>query len=190
MDKRLFVAIKINPSEAFLQRIYLLKENLKVDNINWIREDHYHITLKFLGKTTAEIIPQIMEKLRDIASNMGSFPISVDKLGLFGSKYHPRVIWLAIQDSGHITRLHYQLQSQLKSLGFSHQAGSFIPHLSIARIRKIEDKSYFHQVMAKFENGTIQAQNIEKVLLYESILSSKGAEYQVLGEFPLAEGMR
>ena len=87
--KRLFVAIKLKPDENFLRIYYFLKQNLKHDLIRWVEPDKLHLTLKFLGETPNEKIPQIKQLLSDFVKDKKRFEIIFDKVGIFGSSYNP-----------------------------------------------------------------------------------------------------
>lgn len=186
MFKRLFIAIKIDPTEAMLRRIHYFKRNLGEENINWIRTDHFHLTLKFLGKTSVSQIEEVSRLLRKISLETQAFQLEVDGVNLFGSQYSPRVIWMGIEPIGRLKELNQKILQGLKELGIESDQQNFVPHLTIARIRKINHKDHFKKVVEKSEQGLVQSQRVDKILLYESILLAKGAEYAIVDEFPLA----
>jgi len=183
MYKRLFIAIKISPTEEFLSRIYYLKNNLSEDNINWIKESHYHLTLKFLGKTHIHALPNLKNRLSDIADRFKSFDFDLYDLGVFGSKYQPRVLWFGIDHPDAIIAVNNRIVDQLKDLGYASDRQNFVPHLTVARIRKIVNKDHFQAVVAKFKQGLIQNQKVSEMILYESVLKQSGAEYHIVDRF-------
>jgi 2'-5' RNA ligase len=185
MTKRTFIGIKINPTEELLRRIYYLKKNLSQDNINWIREDHFHLTLRFLGETPLNRLEEVQQLLKRLTSQYSPFEMEVSGIHLFGSKHSPKVIWAGVQPHDLLLEMALKIDVFLTTLGFSSDRQNFVPHLSLARIRKLKDKDHFHQVIEKSPNGFIQNELVESVLFYESVLKPKGAEYQILGEFPL-----
>ena len=103
--KRLFAAIKVNPSEGFLKAYYGLQTNLRNEKIKWANIDNIHITLKFFGETTEEKIPGIKDKLESIAAKHSSFSIDIKDIGIFGSSYKPRVIWFGINENKSLTKV-------------------------------------------------------------------------------------
>jgi len=185
MHKRLFIAIKINPTEELLRRIYFLKSNLKHELINWIREDHYHLTLKFLGKVDIKRIDEISNAIKKSVISVEKQELCVGDLGVFGSKYQPRVLWLSVSNNDKILLLHKEIVSALHPFGFFNDGQNFVPHISIARIKKIDDKTFFQNLLNKSAKDFINKQNIDEVILYESILGNKGAEYKVIERFEL-----
>lgn len=186
MFKRLFIAIKIDPTEEMLRRIHYFKRNLEEENIHWIKTGHFHMTLKFLGKTPTSQIEQLSKGLREVAMKFPCFEMRVDGIGLFGSQYNPRVIWVGLEPKDFLLSLHEKVIKQLASMGLESDRQNFVPHLTLARIRKIYHKDHFNKVMEKSEQGLIQSQKVNKIVLYESVLLSRGAEYEIIEEFPLS----
>lgn len=186
MAKRLFIAIKINPTEEMLRRVSLFQENLKEENMNWIKKDHYHLTLKFLGKTSSEKIKGMVKALKKSIEKEPAFQLALSEFGLFGSKYSPRVIWAGVEPELRITSLAEKISKELESFGFEIDRQNFVPHLTIARIRQLKNKSHFQQVFSRLQSAVSLEQVVNEVILYESILNSKGAVYKEVAIFPLA----
>lgn len=186
MSKRLFIAIKINPTEELLRRVCFLKNNLSEENINWIRDDHYHLTLQFLGKTPTKHISSIRKQLNEVIEKSVRFDLQITNVSMFGSKYNPKVLWFGIEKQSEIIKLHADIVEVMKKFGFSTDRQNFVPHLSIARIRKLKNKDHFKKVYERVEQGSFQKQNIQEVVLYESVMSPKGAEYHIVEKFQLS----
>ncbi|NOX47660.1 MAG: RNA 2',3'-cyclic phosphodiesterase [Chlorobi bacterium] len=183
--KRLFAAIKINPSEGFIQTYYILKTNLRNEKIKWVNIDNIHITLKFFGETPDEIIPDISKKLNAIAALHSNFTLDIRDIGVFGSSYKPRVIWFGIEEDEALLNLSKEVLNEMDKLGFKQDRQNFVPHLTIGRIKFIEDKKRFQQVIDKCESTEIQKQEILGFNLYESILKPQGPEYSIIESFSL-----
>jgi len=186
MFKRLFIAIKIDPTEELLRRIHYFESNLKEENINWIKADHYHLTLKFLGKTDIAQIEEVSRILKEVSMKSRAFQLELSGIHLFGSTYSPRVIWIGTEPVDILKELNQKVIAGLKELGIESDQQNFVPHLSIARIRKLKNKDHFKRVMEKAEQGLIQSQSINKMILYESVLLPRGAEYRTIEEYPFA----
>ncbi len=185
MYKRLFIAIKINPTEELLRRIYFLKSNLKHELINWIRDDHYHLTLKFLGKVAESRIGQISEVISKVVAKNEKHSFSIGQIGIFGSQYNPRVLWIGVDEQERINQLHDEIAAGLNEIGFPDDGQNFIPHISLARIKKLTDKSFFQRIIDKSDLEFNHHQILEEIILFESVLGSIGAEYKVIEKFEL-----
>lgn len=169
-----------------LRRVSLFQENLKEENINWIRTDHYHLTLKFLGKTSSEKMERMVRKLKKSLIEEQAFKLNLSAFGLFGSKYSPRVIWAGVEPELKIGGLAQKISNEMESFGYENDRQNFVPHLTVARIRKLKNKAHFQQVFSRLQSALSLEQLVTEVILYESILNTKGAEYKVIAKFPLA----
>ena len=183
--KRLFAAIKIYPSETFLQVYYGLKTNLKNDKIKWVDTKNIHITLKFFGETEEERIPEITDRLNEIAQNNSSFVLDIRNTGIFGSSYKPRVIWFGIEKNEQLTVLASEVLNAMDEIGFKRDRQNFVPHLTVGRIKYIDLKTRFQQTIDKYKSTEIQKQKVTGFNLYESILRPQGPEYRVIERFEL-----
>ena len=183
--KRIFAAIKIHPSELFHNTYYQLKSNLKDEKIKWVELENIHITLKFFGETEGSRIGGIKELLKDIAQNHSAFSFSINDVGIFGSSYKPRVIWFGIEKNESLINLANGVLDQVQNLGFERDRQNFVPHLTIGRIKIIDDKRRFQEVINKYRSIEIQEQKVDQFYLIESILQQQGPEYKILESFPL-----
>lgn len=184
-NKRLFLAIKVKPSPEFSKTISLLKNNTQRDLINWIHEDHYHITLKFIGKTAVPRIEPMIKAFAHALKSSLAFELNIEKTGVFGSRYSPKVLWFGLDNIQEVQKLKKKIDNSLKPFGFKKDHQNFIPHLTIARIKKVKDIHFFQKLIASVEAKQIQHLEVEEVILYESILRSKGAEYHIIERFLL-----
>ena len=114
--KRLFAAIKIHPEKAFLDQLHLLENQLRHEKIKWVEDHNIHITLKFFGETEENKILEINSVLQSIADKTNSFELSLQKLGIFGSSYNPKVIWAGIHPYDDLVDIMKGLQKELKSI--------------------------------------------------------------------------
>lgn len=185
MQKRLFIAVKIKPSEEFLDVFYELKETLYDEKIKWVEEQNIHITLKFLGKTAEKDIPPIIDTLKPIAERHKSFFITARSIGTFGGKKNPRVIWVGLEETGVLEKISLEIDTALSELGFERETRKFSPHLTLGRIKLIKDTSGLFRMVEKLKGEALQKYKVEKFTLFESKLSPKGPSYYPLHEFEL-----
>ncbi|MAE09040.1 MAG: RNA 2',3'-cyclic phosphodiesterase [Bacteroidetes bacterium] len=184
--KRLFIAVKLIPDDNLLKIYYSLKKALQYDKIRWVHPDNFHITLKFLGTTPEEKISTISEVMINTLTLTKVLDIELNNVGIFGSKYKPRVIWFGINENKQMKNLGIRLLDSLHNAGFPKDRQNFIPHLTVGRITKITGKQLFNYEIEKVRNVYIQKVAIDRVILYESILTSKAPIYNELFSFPLS----
>lgn len=183
--KRLFVAIKIDPGEEFLKQFRGLRMQLSGERIKWVEEHNIHITLKFFGETEEERVPGIIRALEEVASGTSVFFFSLRKLGIFGSSYDPRVVWVGIEPYADLVALMSGIRDTMSAIGFEPDRQNLVPHLTLGRIKDLRDKKRFQQVIdqnKEIASGEMKAANI---ILFESILKKEGPVYLALKIFPL-----
>lgn len=188
--KRLFIAINIEPNNSFLEKYNILRRaSTKLDRINWIEPENLHITLKFIGETEEERIPEIKNRLHQISLSVLSFQLMLDRIGAFGSRYQPRIIWLGCSKViTEMQSLYAKIEKEMHVIGFKPSYGNFVTHLTLARINKIDDKNYFWKSIEQNGNLFDYEVNVKQIILYESILLNKHRPiYKEIGIFNLSE---
>lgn len=188
--KRLFAAFKINPDAEFLAQYRRLQMNMKYQQIKWVEENNIHITLKFFGETEERKIPEIGIILRQRASRTPAFDLNLSKLGVFGSSYAPKVIWCGIDPYEKLSELMKQIHEDQRKAGFEPDRQNPVPHLTLGRIRQLNDMILFEKALSQFRLMASTVMHMSEIILYESILRREGPLYVPLEKYSLgiAEG--
>ncbi|MCD4679163.1 MAG: RNA 2',3'-cyclic phosphodiesterase [Bacteroidales bacterium] len=183
--KRLFVAVKIIPSDSFLEVYEHMMDAFHYDKISWANPDNVHITIKFLGDTEEGNINRINEVLENCAKEIDPFDIHIENVGIFGSSYDPKIIWFGIKENNALLDLSENILNGLDLIGFKRDRQNFRPHLTVGRVKKINNRKNFQKRINHFKGLKIQNSRIDSFALYESILKPTGAEHFVIRRFPL-----
>ncbi len=178
--KRLFAAIKIQPDADFLYSFQTLKTSLNHESIKWVETQNIHITLKFFGETTENHLPDINSILEHQAKRHSSFHIRLKGLGIFGSVYAPRVIWVGITPYVNLSEFMKTLHDSFIYEGFPTDRQNLVPHLTLGRIKTLKDKILFQKVLNQYRDLCSLPIKVDCVTLFESILKREGPEYIVL----------
>jgi RNA 2',3'-cyclic 3'-phosphodiesterase len=181
--KRLFTAIKIHPEKPFLDKLHLLESQLRHEKIKWVEDHNIHITLKFFGETEENKIPGINLVLQKVAEGTRSFELSLRNLGIFGSSYNPKVIWVGIEPYHDLVDIMKNIQAGLKETGYEPDRQNMVPHLTLGRIKYLVDKSLFQNKINDFKELNSLPMEITSFHLYESILKKEGPVYISLKTF-------
>jgi RNA 2',3'-cyclic 3'-phosphodiesterase len=184
--KRLFVAIKISPDKKFLDQLHSLISSLHNERIKWVEEHNIHVTLKFFGETEERLIPGISGALRNVASGVNPFSLCLKNLGIFGSRYDPRVVWTGIEPFGDLATLMKQIRDEMIPLGFVPDRQNLVPHLTLGRIKNILDKPGFQRTIDSFRDISSEMMRVNSFVLFESILRKEGPVYYALETFPFS----
>ncbi|MDD5571062.1 MAG: RNA 2',3'-cyclic phosphodiesterase [Bacteroidales bacterium] len=184
--KRLFVAIKIELSKELLDFISNLKnKSSEFAIVKWVETNNIHITLKFLGNTDEGKIPEIENAFKSISLNHKSFYLEIEKFGAFRSFSKPEILWLGIKNNLQITLLAEEIDNSLNALGFDKENRKFKAHITIGRVKKINDRNLFCALLLEQEQNLLQKIKINEFHLFESILKPDGPVYNVLRSFEL-----
>jgi 2'-5' RNA ligase len=184
MNKRLFIAIKIHPDEAFLGELRELRSLLRHEAIKWVEEGNIHITLKFLGETGEEKIPAVEAAMEAVAAGNRSFKFSLRGVGVFGSSYNPKVVWTGIDPYDRLAALMEQVHKAVEPVGFPIDRQNLVPHLTLGRIKFLRDKLLFQKTIGDFKLISSEPMTADRMLLFESILKKEGPEYINLRTVP------
>lgn len=181
--KRTFAAIKVVPNDNLLKIYREIKSALDDHTINWVAEKNIHITLKFFGDTTERQIADICNLFDDISGDQRPFSITLKGTGIFGSRYDPRVIWFGIENGRALERLALGVLNGVEAIGFPRDRQNFRPHLTIGRIKKLEDKKGFQKVIDRYRESLLQEISVDAFYLIESRLKPGGPVYDIIETF-------
>lgn len=133
---RLFIAVEL-PADV-RRRLAEVADELRgmgLDRLRWVRPENIHITLKFLGETPADSLPQIEDALRAAAEGVAPHELKLGKLGKFGGRQNPRVLWVDVGgDVDALKALQKRVDARIAPLGFSTDERPFAAHLTLARV--------------------------------------------------------
>ena len=162
--KRLFIAIKIEPDERFLQIYNHLNSSLKYESLRFFEID--------------KILSEVTDKVN-------AFSLNINRVGVFGSSYNPRVLWMGIDKDEPLILLHKSIERNLSRIGFYPDRQNFVPHLTLTRIKQLKDLKLFQKIISPYKDVEIMSQPITSFTLYESILKPQGPTYIALNQFQL-----
>ncbi|MCF8338773.1 MAG: RNA 2',3'-cyclic phosphodiesterase [Bacteroidales bacterium] len=181
--KRLFAAIPIHLTRESIDSLNQLQEKLKVDKIKWVDLYNTHLTIKFFGETPDDQIDDICDALDMACSGVEPFEMKINRLGIFGSRYNPKVIWLGFEENQEIIRLQQNIAAELEKIGIYEDRQNFVPHLTIGRVKQLHQKKFFQEMIDKFKTRFSQKNEIKNFHLLESILKPSGPEYHIVETF-------
>lgn len=131
---RLFVAIPL--PDDILEYLHSLQSKLP---LYLIINKHIHLTLKFLGEVSLDLFEKIKENLSKV--KFDSFSLTLNDIGFFPSEDFMRVFWLGVSPEENMIAIKKNIDFALKD--FFPVEKNFKPHLTLARIKTLKDRSYF-----------------------------------------------
>jgi 2'-5' RNA ligase len=154
-----------------------LKEKLNL-SVKWVKENHLHLTLRFLGNIEQCDVDTLTNSLSDLES-LTSFDLNFSQIIAFPLQ-KPRVIGMAIKPSENLGELVDFLSNRLLQLGFEPEERTFQPHITLGRIAKPRRKG-LQLNHCEFP----KKQAVTSVTLYQSQISPEGSIYSIIHQFPL-----
>src|SRR5262245_38692415 len=135
---RTFIAVEISPSVKARAGDLIDKLRVAPAEINWVRPQQMHLTLKFLGDVPDTETPDICRVVNYVAAGFEPFEITCRGAGAFPNPREPRTLWIGIEDGAdELKRLQAVIEDALKAkLGYPKEHRGFHPHLTIGRVKR------------------------------------------------------
>ena len=140
-----------------------------------------HLTLKFLGDTPIDKLPDFIEALSNV-EKIDPVELNISGASVLDER-RPRILRLDFADNPKLQQLYDNIEQVLFDAGLEHKAvRKFSPHITLARIKQSAEIGEFEE-FANFKINKIFS--IGSFELQESVLTRKGPEYTVLQSFEI-----
>jgi 2'-5' RNA ligase len=180
-EARLFLAIPVPPAVASRIESALSRGFPRGLPGRAVGPQGWHLTLRFLGATTAEAAARVSEAMRAVAE-VPPFEVSLAGLAAFPDDERASVLWLGVgEGADEVRRLAAIAEEAATGAGFAPETRAFTPHLTLARLHPPED-------VTDAVAGTLAVDArlpVTEVVLYRSHLRG-GARYEAVERYPLA----
>ncbi|MDY6764470.1 MAG: RNA 2',3'-cyclic phosphodiesterase, partial [Halobacteria archaeon] len=157
MARRLFVSVDL--PEALESEIRKLQSSLKSTSadLNHVDTSQVHITLKFLGDTEEERIPEVKEILDNVASNHSEFTAKIQGTGVFPNRDYISVIWLGVdKGESYLREIHEGIEEKVVEKGLAEEEEhDFTPHATLARMNSGKGKYEIHDFLDETQNTEV-----------------------------------
>jgi RNA 2',3'-cyclic 3'-phosphodiesterase len=134
--QRLFVAVTVPLAalEACCQVIDPVRTSMLGREARWVRTDNLHLTIRFLGDTEADVVPDVGLAIIAAAQTVDPFRVELAGAGAFPDGRHPRTLWLGVdQGNDGLMRIIDALEEPLDRIGWPPDPRARRPHLTVAR---------------------------------------------------------
>lgn len=174
---RLFAAVPLpEPARSEVARL-LGRMRQSPLPVRWVHDEGIHLTLKFFGEVVPERLEVIEEAVRFAAAGTGALPLQLAGLGAFPSLGRPKVLWLGLESPPGLELLQDRLERGGEAIGFSPEGTPFRPHVTLGRVR--EGQRFPARALAEFGEAYKRLPFVAtEVVLFESVLTTKGPRYQ------------
>ena len=185
---RLFVAADLDQAAraaVAAEQTRLRALDVKGAAIRWVRSEHLHLTLLFIGEVddapatalAAALEPRVRQR---------PFEASFGGLGVFPDRGAPRALWIGVRaGEAELIALAREVTARVSRAGISVAARALVPHLTIGRW-KGPSSSARRRVQSVDSHETLARVRIDRATLYQSRPSSAGPTYIPLAHATLA----
>ena len=178
---RSFVGLSIPASTA--RALEALQQGLPFARS--VAPENLHLTLAFLDDQPEHVLRELAEELGDIAGQ--PLALRLSGVALLGGPY-ARAIAVEVQPNDGLKRLHAQVNRCVCAVGITLGRRTFRPHVTLFRLSKQQTPSEGDRIQDWItRNGRFPTIEFEarEMALFESRLSSDGAQYSPLATYDL-----
>ena len=183
--KRIFIAIDIPLESDIVGQINRLKSEFADEKIKWVKTHQYHITVQFLGNVENSDVLHINESLDIVTGDFPGFSLELTEFGVFKNLRNPRILWIGFKPCEQLVKLKNAVEDEMTKFGFEKSDKPFSPHLTIARIKTLNQAEKLKELIDRFRGTILQVIEVGEIILYESILKPEGPEYEVIKKHSL-----
>jgi len=128
---RIFIALDI-PAEIRMRLAeYMERARSYAPDARWARVEGLHVTLKFVGEVSAELVQQMKDALAQVKA--GPFTVKFEAVGFFPNPKAARVFWAGVDGGEPLPQLASAIDAALGKLGIAREEKAYHPHLTLAR---------------------------------------------------------
>ncbi len=179
-NMRAFVAFEI-PEEIKVKVAKTLQDKkTHIKGVKWVEPENLHITCKFLGEVSDELINELVSELESNLQKGERVRVKISGAGAFPDSRKPRVLWLGVEgETEKLQKIWEVVENSASKLKIGEPERNYIPHLTIGRV-KIPitiDKNLFNLTTDEFV--------ITYLTLFQSTLTPSGPIYKKIRDIKL-----
>jgi len=182
---RLFVAL-VPPAEV---RAELAREverrRARLPRGRWVRAEHLHLTLAFLGEVAPADADLLAEALRERLAAVPRFRARLAAPGAFPPHGPIRVVWAGLEPVAELAALAAAVRAAVADAGLAADDKPFRAHLTLARCPepwRSEARAALGGLLGSAEGRELE---VERVALVESVLGPGGPAHTERASFEL-----
>lgn len=179
MSIRAFFAVDPSPRARRAAAAVAAELEAYAAGVRWVREEAYHVTLRFLGQIDPAATPGLVGAVAREVCDRAPFSLRLGAPRVFPSPRRPRVVVLDLEPERPLARLAAAVEAGVVGAGLPAEERPFRAHLTLGRVRG----------RAPGTLPSLPASGVDfpvaEVVLYQSQLHHEGARYTPLERIPL-----
>ncbi|MCG3136316.1 MAG: RNA 2',3'-cyclic phosphodiesterase [Phycisphaerae bacterium] len=184
---RLFIAIDVDA--AIRQAMLKVAKSIHAyqSQISWTTAEQLHLTLKFIGEVDDLLAATMADRLQQLARRFPPITILTEGVGCFPPSGPVRIIWIGGREpTGTLVKVVHGIEDFAEELGVPREKRTFSEHFTIGRVKSDGSRGKLRTAVQTARFGPMALQ-ISQLVLYQSILQPKGAQYVPLCRAALSE---
>jgi 2'-5' RNA ligase len=181
MIARLFIGVPIE-SQRVVQQVKTWREDelLNQNLLKWVKPENWHITLYFLGNQPISLINVLQQVIEESFFGVQSFNALINGIGVFPHERNAKVLWSGFDNLQPLVPAYFRMGELLKQHGITFSTLPFKPHLTLARIKSLDQTSSFESFLKSWQQSEFGHIKIDRIVLYQSVSSLQGPVYTPL----------
>jgi 2'-5' RNA ligase len=183
LKSRLFVSL--NLPDNVIERIVGIRDKIcGNENLKWEHRDKLHLTIKFIGDVSNEMVEEISDELIFV-TQYPEIKCSFNKFEFFYRDEKPTILWAGLKIDDLLSLLIKDLNQKLGKFSIPAEKRKFNPHITLLRIKNDPGINFVNN----FKNFTFEPIlfTTNSVTLYKSILHPVASEYIEIKNYKLKE---
>jgi 2'-5' RNA ligase len=184
---RLFVAVDLDDAAraSIAAEQDRLRRTAGGSALRWVRPEHLHMTLVFLGEVAEQRANAVIEAYATPAA-IRPFDLAFSGIGAFPPRGAPRALWIGVsRGESELKSLQQRMVDRAREQRITLESRPFSPHLTVGRW-KDSRSSDRQRYVTDVPSAEIARVRISRATLYRSQLSSTGPTYTALAHATLA----
>lgn len=180
---RTFIAVPLpHEIKQILEKLQGHLQTSQAD-VRWVHLEQSHVTLAFWEEIDPSQIPQVIEKVTQVVSEIPPFRIFVRGLGAFPSWTRPRVVWTGLQGGEALVQLYENVLGSLEKIGLPLAERFLQPHCTLGRVKSSKNQLKLVNLARALEKEEYGSFTVDRLILYESQLRIHSPLYREIHQF-------
>jgi RNA 2',3'-cyclic 3'-phosphodiesterase len=185
---RIFLAVFPPPAAQQLAADVIDALRQPGDGVSWVKKEHLHYTLRFLGEIGDDGARRAGEAAREAAAACAAFDVALGTCGAFPTGPGARVLWIGLaRGADPFVALEDRLEKALAHRGWAPDPRGFTPHLTLGRVREPgRDWSEPLAGVGSLDHRALASFRVDRIRVVRSELHPHGSIYHTVSEAALS----
>jgi len=188
---RLFIALPVPEIvREVLERVQAqCRASLPASTVRWTRPEHFHFTIRFVGKVETSSLPALTSELEAVCGSVQPFDLRCEGLGTFPARGTPRVLWAGVEADDHrLGQLHQVVTAATQAFTAEKAESNFSGHITLGRSKEIgrRESGILKDLVKRLSRQDFGSWHAQELVLMRSELFPAGPRHSVIKRIPFA----